>query len=413
MAPQIVELNRIALIPLTLTSLCSCPARVNLRHLELGAQPNFRKLSFKLEVGAQGARGQISVPNGVLVKHRRRVISAMARAEQPEQIDDSEITNEEVQRDTQLSAESEMDSEHRQKTSQLKKRVIFGLVIGVSVGGVVLAGGWVFTVALAAAVFVGSREYFELVRSRGIASGMTPPPRYVSRACSAICALMPLLTLYYGNIDMTVTSAAFFVAMALLLQRGNPRFAQLSTTMFGLFYCGYLPCFWVKLRCGLAVPALNTRLVESWPLLLGGQTMWTVGLVATLISISSIIAADTFAFIGGKAFGRTPLTIVSPKKTWEGAVAGLGGCIAISVLLAKILCWPTSIPSAIAFGILNFFGSLFGDLTESMIKRDAGVKDSGSLIPGHGGILDRVDSYIFTGALAHSFVKTFLPLYGV
>ncbi|KAG8391433.1 hypothetical protein BUALT_Bualt01G0187300 [Buddleja alternifolia] len=279
--------------------------------------------------------------------------------------------------------------------------------------GVVLAGGWVFTVALAAAVFVGAREYFELVRSRGIASGMTPPPRYVSRTCSVICSLMPLLTLYYGNIDVSVTSAAFFVAMALLLQKGNPRFAQLSSTMFGLFYCGYLPCFWVKLRCGLAIPALNTRFVASWPLLLGGPTLWTVGLVATLISISSIIAADTFAFIGGKAFGRTPLTAISPKKTWEGALAGLGGCIATSVLLAKILCWPTSVLSAVAFGFLNFFGSLFGDLTESMIKRDAGVKDSGSLIPGHGGVLDRVDSYIFTGALAYSFVKTLLPLYGI
>lgn len=63
---------------------------------------------------------------------------------------------------------------------------------------------------------------------------------------------------YFGNIDVSVTSAAFFVAMALLLQRGNPRFAQLSSAMFGLFYCGYLPCFWVKLRCGLAAPALNT-----------------------------------------------------------------------------------------------------------------------------------------------------------
>lgn len=63
---------------------------------------------------------------------------------------------------------------------------------------------------------------------------------------------------YFGQIDVSVASAAFVVAMALLLQRGNPRFAQLSSTMFGLFYCGYLPCFWVKLRCGLAVPALNT-----------------------------------------------------------------------------------------------------------------------------------------------------------
>ncbi|KAL8495566.1 hypothetical protein ACS0TY_019634 [Phlomoides rotata] len=324
-----------------------------------------------------------------------------------------ESRSQEVKTGNPLSAGGSIDAEHQQKTSQLRKRIIFGIGIGVPAGGVVLAGGWVFTVALAAAVFIGSREYFELVRSHGIASGMTPPPRYLSRACSVVCCLMPLLTLYFGNIDVSVTSAAFLVAMGLLLQRGNPRFAQLSSTMFGLFYCGYLPCFWVKLRCGIAVPSLNTRFAASWPLLLGGHTLWTVGLVATLISFSSIIAADTFAFIGGKAFGRTPLIAVSPKKTWEGALAGLGGCIAISILLAKIFSWPSSILSAVAFGVLNFFGSLFGDLTESMIKRDAGVKDSGSLIPGHGGILDRVDSYIFTGALAHSFVKTFLPLYGV
>lgn len=210
-----------------------------------------------------------------------------------------------------------------------------------------------------------------------------------------------------------MTFAAFVVAMALLLQRGNPRFSQLSSTIFGLFYCGYLPCFWVKLRCGLAAPALNTRMGTTWPVLLGGQAHWTVGLVATLISMSSIIAADTYAFIGGKAFGRTLLTRISPKKTWEGTIVGLGGCIATSVVLSKFFSWPTSLLSAIAFGFLNFFGSIFGDLTESMIKRDAGVKDSGSLIPGHGGILDRSDSYIFTGALAYSFVKAFLPLYGV
>ncbi|KAJ8573332.1 hypothetical protein K7X08_009843 [Anisodus acutangulus] len=402
-----IDLDRFKLIPLSLTSICNCHSH----------HPPSRTLSLSLPrcsisriglfLDGSRVREVSGVPRTIFLKYPR-IITAVSRTEPDRLFDD-----EEVNKGNSTTEGDIPTSELKQKDSQLKKRVVFGLGIGISVGGVVLAGGWVFTVALAAAVFVGAREYFELVRSRGIADGMTPPPRYVSRVCSVICALMPLLTLYLGQIDVSVTSAAFVVAMALLMQRRIPRFAQLTSAMFGLFYIGYLPCFWVKLRCRLAVPALNTGLGASWPVLLGGPTQWTVGLVATLISFSSIIAADTFAFIGGKAFGRTPLTNISPKKTWEGALAGLGGCVATSVVLSKTFCWPTSLLSAVAFGFLNFFGSLFGDLTESMIKRDAGVKDSGSLIPGHGGILDRVDSYIFTGALAYSFVKMLLPLYGV
>ncbi|KAI9078850.1 hypothetical protein K1719_039191 [Acacia pycnantha] len=392
-----LDADRFKLLPLSLPSLCTCPCRPvtsqslilhrrcsNLTHIPLvftRRRPIFRFSQ-----------------NGFLPY--RRVITAVAQAE-PDRLDEG---NAEKQ---------DLILESQQKVGQLKNRIIFGIGIGIAAGGVVLAGGWVFTVVFAAAVLAGAREYFELVRSRGITEGMTPPPRYVSQACSIICALMPMFIMYHGHIDVSVTSAAFVVAMALLLQRGNPRFAQLSSAIFGLFYCGYLPCFWVKLRCGLAAPALNTRLGATWPVFLGGQAHWTVGLVATLISISSIIAADTFAFLGGKTFGRTPLTSISPKKTWEGTIIGFCGCILTSVILSKVFSWPTSLFSAMAFGVLNFFGSVFGDLTESMIKRDAGVKDSGSLIPGHGGILDRVDSYVFTGALSYSFIKTFLPLYGV
>ncbi|KAF4401123.1 hypothetical protein G4B88_013964 [Cannabis sativa] len=406
-----VEIDRCKLIPFSCSSLRASPCR------SLASKPlifsratsNFGQMGLFLD--GSKAKGTFWFRRKGVVSPHQRFIIAVAQA-QPDRLDDD---NEEQEVDKGQTTSMSMDtaSESQQKSSQLKKRIVFGLGIGLSVGAVVLAGGWLFTVAFAAAIFVGSREYFELVRSRGMTSGMTPPPRYVSRTCSVICAFMPILTLYFGHIDVSVTLAAFVVAMALLLQRGNPRFSQLSSTMFGLFYCGYLPCFWVKLRCGLAAPALNTTIGASWPILLGGPTHWTIGLVATLISISSIIAADTYAFVGGKAFGRTPLISVSPKKTWEGTIAGLGGCIATSVVLSKILCWPKSMLSAIAFGFLNFIGSVFGDLTESMIKRDAGVKDSGSLIPGHGGILDRVDSYLFTGALAYSFVKIFLPLYGV
>ncbi|KAK3430008.1 hypothetical protein EUGRSUZ_E01511 [Eucalyptus grandis] len=405
MAP-FVRIEAIKPTPLSLAALGACPCRPFATNALVLTRPLSK---FNLGLLLHGPKNVVRMRlSGVPA--RRRVVAAGARAEQ-DRVGESDA-NQEVDKGHQSSPQEETDMETQQKASQLRKRIVFGLGIGFSVGGVVLAGGWVFTVALASAVFAGSREYFELVRSRGIAAGMTPPPRYVSRVCSVICALMPILTLYFG-LDVSVTSAAFLVAIALLLQRGNPRFSQLSSTIFGLFYCGYLPCFWVKLRCGLAAPALHTGIGAAWPILLGGQAHWTVGLVAALTSISSIIAADTYAFLGGKAFGRTPLTSISPKKTWEGTVVGLGGCIATSVILSRLFCWPSSLLSAIALGFLNFFGSVFGDLTESMIKRDAGVKDSGSLIPGHGGILDRVDSYIFTGALMYSFVKTILPLYGV
>ncbi|KAL9302855.1 Phosphatidate cytidylyltransferase 4 [Arabidopsis thaliana] len=371
------------------TSRCTCPCRSFTRKPIIRPPLSGLRLVGDTKPLFRSGLGRISV--------NRRFLTAVARAESDQLGDDDHSKG--IDRIHNL----QNVEDKQKKASQLKKRVIFGIGIGLPVGCVVLAGGWVFTVALASSVFIGSREYFELVRSRGIAKGMTPPPRYVSRVCSVICALMPILTLYFGNIDILVTSAAFVVAIALLVQRGSPRFAQLSSTMFGLFYCGYLPSFWVKLRC----------IGRTWPILLGGQAHWTVGLVATLISFSGVIATDTFAFLGGKTFGRTPLTSISPKKTWEGTIVGLVGCIAITILLSKYLSWPQSLFSSVAFGFLNFFGSVFGDLTESMIKRDAGVKDSGSLIPGHGGILDRVDSYIFTGALAYSFIKTSLKLYGV
>ncbi|KAI3965825.1 hypothetical protein MKX01_010782 [Papaver californicum] len=220
-------------------------------------------------------------------------------------------------------------------------KLLGGVAIGVGVVGVVLAGGWIFTVALAA-VYIGTGEYFELVRSNGITSGMTPLPQYLTRICSVIFSLMPILTLYYGRIDVSLTSAAFVVAVALLLQRGNPRFTQLSNAMFGL--------------CGLAAPALNSGIGAVYPILLGGRAHWIVGLVATLISFSSIIAADTYAFLGGKTFGRTPLNTVSPKNTWEGAIAGLSGCIATALMLSKVFLLANIFTKCCCFWIAEFYG---------------------------------------------------------
>lgn len=175
---------------------------------------------------------------------------------------------------------------------------------------------------------------------------------------------------------------------------------------------GYLPSFWIKLRL-LAIPAAHSQLAQRMPPLLGGATNVTVGMIAAFTAVACIIAADTGAFFFGKAFGRTKLTSVSPKKTVEGAVGGLLCSIAVSVGCYQAVAWPDSVLSAAALGTIVFFAGLFGDLIESVIKRDAGLKDASNLIPGHGGLLDRLDSYLFTGACVYFAIKFFLPGYGL
>jgi phosphatidate cytidylyltransferase len=133
-------------------------------------------------------------------------------------------------------------------------------------------------------------------------------------------------------------------------------------------------------------------------------------LTATLLGFGCIWAADIGAYFFGKYFGRTRLSHISPKKTVEGAIFGVAGSIAVAIAGAWYLHWPSWQLSGIILGMLVGIASLLGDLTESMMKRDAGVKDSGQLIPGHGGILDRTDSYVFTAPLVYYFVTLLLPL---
>ena len=116
-------------------------------------------------------------------------------------------------------------------------------------------------------------------------------------------------------------------------------------------------------------------------------------------------ASDTAAYLGGKALGRTPLApSISPGKTREGAVAGLAGAAIACVVLASIMGLKASWPSALVLGLLMGIVGQVGDLAESRLKRWAEVKDSGWLVPGHGGVLDRLDSIVLNLALVYHFV---------
>jgi phosphatidate cytidylyltransferase len=129
------------------------------------------------------------------------------------------------------------------------------------------------------------------------------------------------------------------------------------------------------------------------------------GREAVLVLIGTMAASDTAQYYTGRLFGRTPLAPVrSPKKTVEGAIGGF--VIAPAVLVAAGMAWlPGLQPWRLAvLGVLLVFSGIVGDLFESMLKRAAGMKDSGNLIPGHGGILDRIDALLFAAPIFYYFL---------
>lgn len=297
--------------------------------------------------------------------------------------------------------------------SSLAKRAIFGTILGLSAAVVVISGSWLYGAITCLAAYQCSQEYTGMVNAKGISKGMKPPKPLISSVTSLLCVcLNAWVFLTNGRTAAAMAVACFLVLSLQLLASRKPRFAQLASSIFGLFYCGYLPSFWLKLRL-LAVPAAHSALAQRLPAVLGGPSAVTVGLIATFTAVACIIAADTGAYFFGKAFGRTRLTAVSPKKTVEGAVGGLLCSIGVAVGCFHIVAWPESALSAAALGTIVFFASLFGDLIESVIKRDAGVKDASDLIPGHGGLLDRLDSYLFTGACVFFYIRFVLPGFGV
>ena len=128
------------------------------------------------------------------------------------------------------------------------------------------------------------------------------------------------------------------------------------------------------------------------------------GLEWILVVILGAFATDTGAFFTGRAIGRRPLApAISPGKTQEGAVGGLVAGVAAVMALAALLELPLSIPQSAVLGALVSVAGQAGDLVESKIKRVAGAKDAGGLIPGHGGILDRLDSVVFVIVVVYAF----------
>ncbi len=215
-------------------------------------------------------------------------------------------------------------------------------------------------------------------------------------ACAAFYWLDPIALHRYGMHDLTMFAAGNQVTVALILGVVVPglfylfRFRDIpsvagryAATVAGIVYAGFLTTFLAKLK-----------LIDPHHV---GDTVILVLLVAWI--------ADTGGYFAGRFLGKAKLyEAVSPKKTWAGAYGGLAGSVlgvaVLKVGFADWLSWIDVVLIAIPGGILG----QMGDLAESLIKRSVGVKDSGALLPGHGGILDRIDAVLFIAPYVYTYL---------
>ena len=274
-------------------------------------------------------------------------------------------------------------------------RLRSGFLIGMFGLVVVSLGGWVFTLAIALLTYLALLEFFRMAEFKGI----KPATKTTLFSCFVIIVSTYLETI--GLLDRELSNSilpicAVGICTWLLLQPKSGTISDIAASIFGLFYLGFLPSYWIKLR------GLESVVISSNQGFISFENLTnTTGLNLTLTSCFLIVASDIGSYFIGKSFGKRSLSPISPSKTIEGLIGGISCSIILAIFFAFSLNWENPFLGGIIYGILISLMALVGDLIESMMKRDAKIKDSGTFLPGHGGILDRIDSYIFTPSVLY------------
>jgi phosphatidate cytidylyltransferase len=193
---------------------------------------------------------------------------------------------------------------------------------------------------------------------------------------------------FRDNLLLPLSAAGFILLVMGILHKQT----QISVKSFSRLGLGLL---YISLSWGMMV-GLRQYGATS---MLGDQ-----GWILPLLLIGSIWINDTMAYIVGSFIGKTPLSAISPKKTWEGTIGGAVLAVVVVAIIAK-LAFQTNWLFAICIPLIGAVVGTLGDLLESKLKRMAGVKDSGSMMPGHGGFLDRFDSMLLATPVVWVFVQ--------
>ena len=267
------------------------------------------------------------------------------------------------------------------------KRLLTGFTVGFAFYFALLAGGLWFLSIILVITLLGAKEYTEILSNKGFL-----PSLKIMLASVILFAIV-----CYNNradlMPLVFTISAFMSFMWVLFRGRQPYIANVATTLLGVMYVAWFPMHLLFLR------NLGTEVSSGIP--------YPEGACYTFMLFICVIITDTFCYYFGCKYGKHKLSkVISPNKTIEGAIGGTVMCVIASLIMGLWihLAWY----HAIILGLLIAVFAQIGDLCESMIKRDAGVKDSSHILPGHGGFLDRVDSYILTIPVMYYYLIYFV-----
>ena len=271
--------------------------------------------------------------------------------------------------------------------SLLKNRVVTGFTIGAVVFACILLGGKYLLAFLLVFIVIAAKEYADILKNKGFL------PFFKVILAVSVSMILVSACGYDNLFPLVLLIGTIGSFLAVLFRGRQPYIANVATTILG-FLIAWMPCHVCLIRqMGPEVSLFNITFKQ--------------GLYFLILIFFVILFTDIAAYFFGIRFGKHKLSpVISPKKTIEGAAAG-GICAVISGLIIGKLIGISLYHSFVLSLLITVFAQL-GDLSESLIKRDAGVKDSGNSLPGHGGFLDRADSYLFSVPVAYYYIKYFI-----
>ncbi len=270
--------------------------------------------------------------------------------------------------------------------TDLTRRVLTALVLAPIALALTWLGGWGFALLVAFAAAVAQAELYALMRKADLR-----PHVPLGLVLGVLAVLSPLVL---WALPVMAVGVIVLLAVFVFRQIGHP-IPDAAATLFGVVFPAFLLSYGITLREADGFPLLD------------GDGFW---LMATVLV--GVWGADTFAYFAGRAFGKTKLLpTVSPKKTWEGAIGGLLGAIGIiaifRITVLPVLDWTDVAALALCCGVAGPMGDLF----VSRLKRSVGAKDTGRWLPGHGGLLDRLDAALFAVPLATLYLDHVAKLF--